>query len=100
MQCRTFGLQRNNAHVAAAVPISHQSAYKMRRPVMMTASLPASHFFADPQQDKGNLVSNLLAAKRASGLTFTQLAKRLGLSNVFTAQLFFAQVMTQREWSQ
>jgi hypothetical protein len=56
------------------------------------AALPTSRCPSDPNQDKGRLVSDLLAAKRACGLTFTQIASKLGLSNVYTAQLFYMQV--------
>lgn len=40
---------------------------------------------------KYDLVSQLLAAKEASGKTFTQISKELGLTNAFTAQLFHNQ---------
>ena len=43
---------------------------------------------------KYDLVSQLLAAKEASGKTFTQISKELGLTNAFTAQLFHNQVHT------
>jgi hypothetical protein len=56
------------------------------------AALPTSCYPSDPNQDKGRLVSDLLAAKRASGQTFTQIAAKLGLRNVYTAQLFYMQV--------
>ncbi|KAL3150110.1 hypothetical protein ABBQ38_013449 [Trebouxia sp. C0009 RCD-2024] len=48
---------------------------------------------------KYDLVSQLLAAKEASGKTFTQISKELGLTNAFTAQLFHnqAQLKSGRE---
>ena len=41
---------------------------------------------------KFDLVGQLLAAKEASGKTFTQISKEIGLTNAFTAQLFHNQV--------
>ena len=38
------------------------------------------------------LVNSLLAAKEASGKTFTQISKEIGLTNAFTAQIFYGQV--------
>ena len=37
-------------------------------------------------------MQQLLAAKAASGKTFTQIAAEAGLTNAYTAQLFFNQV--------
>jgi cyanate lyase len=37
-------------------------------------------------------VERLLAAKEASGKTFSQIAAEVGLTNVYTAQLFHNQV--------
>lgn len=42
---------------------------------------------------------NLLEAKRKSKLTFTEIAERTGLTNAFVAQLFYRQVITDREGS-
>ena len=41
---------------------------------------------------KTELSHKLLLAKEASGKTFNQIAKECGLTNLYTAQLFFAQV--------
>ena len=41
---------------------------------------------------KYDLVGQLLAAKEASGKTFTQISQEIGLTNAFTAQLFYNQV--------
>lgn len=41
---------------------------------------------------KHDLVGQLLAAKEASGKTFTQISTEIGLTNAFTAQLFYNQV--------
>lgn len=41
---------------------------------------------------KAELVSQLLAAKEASGKTFTQISKEIGRTNLYTTQLFFNQV--------
>ena len=41
---------------------------------------------------KHALVSRLLSAKEATGKTFTQISKEVGLTNVYTAQLFYNQV--------
>lgn len=43
---------------------------------------------------KYDLVAQLLAAKEASGKTFTQISQEIGLTNAFTAQLFYNQVST------
>jgi len=40
---------------------------------------------------KYDLVGQLLAAKEASGKTFTQISQEIGLTNAFTAQLFYNQ---------
>ena len=47
---------------------------------------------------KAELVGRLLAAKKQSGKSFTQLAEELGLTNVYTAQLFHRQVRTDCMW--
>ncbi len=44
---------------------------------------------------KEELVYNLLSAKKASGKTFTQIAKEVGLTNLYTAQLFHNQASRQ-----
>lgn len=44
---------------------------------------------------KYDLVGQLLAAKEASGKTFTQISEEVGLTNAFTAQLFHNQVCNQ-----
>jgi hypothetical protein len=44
---------------------------------------------------KPELVSQLLAAKEASGKTFTQIGKEIGRTNLYTTQLFFNQVGNQ-----
>ena len=41
---------------------------------------------------KYDLVGQLLAAKEASGKTFTQISQEIGLTNAYTAQLFYNQV--------
>ena len=41
---------------------------------------------------KPELVSQLLAAKEASGKTFTQIGQEIGRTNLYTTQLFFNQV--------
>jgi hypothetical protein len=41
---------------------------------------------------KEALVDSLLAAKESSGKTFTEIAKEVGLTNMYAAQLFYAQV--------
>jgi hypothetical protein len=41
---------------------------------------------------KGTLVARLLAAKEASGKTFSQIAEEVGLTNVYCTQLFYNQV--------
>ena len=45
-----------------------------------------------PCADKKNLVRQLLEAKQASGKTYTEIAKEVGLTNLYTAQLFQNQV--------
>ncbi len=42
------------------------------------------------------LARTLLAAKEASGKTFTQIAQEVGLTNLYTAQLFLRQVALVR----
>jgi hypothetical protein len=41
---------------------------------------------------KGTLVARLIAAKEASGKTFSQIAAEVGLTNVYCTQLFYNQV--------
>lgn len=43
------------------------------------------------QRNKEELVSRLLTAKEETGKTFTQIAGELGLTNAYTAQLFYNQ---------
>lgn len=45
-----------------------------------------------PALGKKDLVERLLGAKEQSGKTFTQIAKEVGLTNIYTAQLFYHQV--------
>ncbi|MCH8313244.1 MAG: cyanase [Nitrospinae bacterium] len=47
--------------------------------------------------DRKELVEKLLAAKEASGKTYDQLAKALGLCNVYVAQLFHAQAQLHKD---
>ena len=42
--------------------------------------------------DRKDLVRQLLEAKQASGKTYTEIAKEVGLTNLYTAQLFQHQV--------
>ena len=42
-------------------------------------------------RDKKALVCRLLAAKEATGKTFTQIAEEIGTTNAYTAQLFYNQ---------
>jgi cyanate lyase len=44
-----------------------------------------------PRFGKPELVSQLLAAKEASGKTFTQIGQEIGRTNLYTTQLFFNQ---------
>lgn len=53
------------------------------------AALPAHPPSLEGQ--KSNLVKNLLHAKESSGKTFTQIAEEVGLTNIYTAQLFYNQ---------
>ncbi|GAB4823727.1 hypothetical protein N2152v2_010773 [Parachlorella kessleri] len=46
---------------------------------------------------KEELVQQLLTAKAASGKTFTQIAAEAGLTNAYTAQLFFNQAQLKPE---
>ena len=45
-------------------------------------------------RDKQGLVCRLLAAKEATGKTFTQIAAEIGTTNAYTAQLFYNQANT------
>jgi cyanate lyase len=47
--------------------------------------------------NKQALVSRLLTAKERSGKTFTQISKEVGLTNVYTAQLFYNQAQLKPE---
>eukprot|EP00871_Galdieria_phlegrea_P000766 jgi/Galph1/1690/GphlegSOOS_G367.1 len=47
--------------------------------------------FQSSIDNKAALVQRLLAAKEASGKTFDEIAKDCGLTNAYTAQLFFSQ---------
>ncbi|HBP89301.1 MAG TPA: cyanase [Nitrospiraceae bacterium] len=49
------------------------------------------------KMDKKELVSQLLAAKKASGKTYDELAAALGLCNVYVAQLFRLQAQLKKE---
>jgi cyanate lyase len=54
----------------------------------------ASNLAASPPSDKESklaLVKQLIAAKEASGKSFTQISKEVGLTNLYTAQLFYNQ---------
>ena len=51
----------------------------------------ASPAYPNSSGDKLELVSRLLAAKEATGLTFSEIAQRLGLTNTYTAQLLYNQ---------
>ena len=42
--------------------------------------------------DRQDLIRQLLEAKQASGKTYTEIAKEVGLTNLYTAQLFQNQV--------
>jgi hypothetical protein len=56
-------------------------------------AVPGAALPAPPSgHGKAQLVSSLLAAKEASGKTFSQIAKEVGLTNVYTTQLFYHQV--------
>eukprot|EP00959_Pyramimonas_sp_CCMP1952_P463881 9485664-Pyramimonas_sp.AAC.2 len=48
-------------------------------------------------EEKAELVSELLAAKEASGKTFTQIANELGLTNCYVANLFMNQVHYEKK---
>jgi hypothetical protein len=61
-------------------------------PAVPGVALPA----APPARGKAQLVSGLLAAKEASRKTFSQIAKEVGLTNVYTTQLFYHQVRCSR----
>eukprot|EP00882_Tetradesmus_deserticola_P003674 GHRQ01003888.1.p1 GENE.GHRQ01003888.1~~GHRQ01003888.1.p1 ORF type:complete len:205 (+),score=67.59 GHRQ01003888.1:94-708(+) len=60
-------------------------------PAVPGAALPAP----PPAHGKAQLVSTLLAAKDASGKTFSQIAQEVGLTNVYTTQLFYHQQQLQ-----
>ena len=47
--------------------------------------------------EKAALVSRLLSAKESSGLTFDQIADQLGLTNLYTSQLFMNQCQLKPE---
>ncbi len=48
-------------------------------------------------ENKPQIVTRLLTAKKASGKTYDELAKALGLCNVYVAQLFRLQAQLKRE---
>jgi cyanate lyase len=58
--------------------------------------MPGDDMGAAPPLQKAALVARLLAAKEASGKTFSQIAEEVGLTNVYCTQLFYNQV---RRWS-
>uniref|UniRef100_A0A7S4W2E9 Cyanate hydratase n=1 Tax=Alexandrium monilatum TaxID=311494 RepID=A0A7S4W2E9_9DINO len=63
-----------------------------------SASLPpAKRARTADAEDKALLVARLLAAKEASGKTFDQIAQELGLTNAYTANLFFNQAQLKPE---
>jgi cyanate lyase len=43
------------------------------------------------EEKKSQEVEALLAAKRKAGVTFDQIAEKIGLTNAYTAQLFYRQ---------
>lgn len=53
----------------------------------MATTLPAH----PPSHGKKELIARLLAAKEATGKTFSAIASELGLTNVYTTQLFYNQ---------
>ncbi|VDP09789.1 unnamed protein product [Soboliphyme baturini] len=46
---------------------------------------------------KQNFVRRLLSVKEASGLTFDEIASRLGVTNIYCAQLFYNQAQLKEE---
>lgn len=72
--------------VCCAAPGSSSSS---SGPIVARAAPPPSH------GGKAALVDRLLAAKDASGKSYSQIAAELGLTNVYTAQLFHHQQQLQ-----
>mmetsp|Transcript_16981 Transcript_16981/g.20867 ORF Transcript_16981/g.20867 Transcript_16981/m.20867 type:complete len:175 (+) Transcript_16981:46-570(+) len=52
---------------------------------------PAKRIKSGPAEEKALLVARLLAAKEQSGKTFDEIALGLGLTNAYTANIFFNQ---------
>lgn len=62
--------------------------------VGVKSNIPALQTSVD---NKAALVQRLLAAKEQSGKTFDQIANECGLTNAYTAQLFFSQAQLKPE---
>jgi hypothetical protein len=54
--------------------------------------MPGDEYGVAPPLQKAALVARLLAAKEASGKTFSEIAAEVGLTNVYCTQLFYNQV--------
>lgn len=82
--CKAQGFPLKPATVLQAV----RCAASGKGPAVPGAALPAP----PTAHSKAGHVSQLLAAKEASGKTFSQIAAEVGLTNVYTTQLFYGQV--------
>ena len=59
--------------------------------VLHATSKSSTRLFSQASEKKEELVERLLAAKSAAGVTFDDIAKKLGTTNVYCAQLFVNQ---------
>ncbi|WIA42229.1 hypothetical protein OEZ86_008246 [Tetradesmus obliquus] len=88
-------MQAFRAHTVQHTRISRPQAVRCaasgKGPAVPGAALPAP----PTAHSKAGHVSQLLAAKEASGKTFSQIAAEVGLTNVYTTQLFYGQQQLQ-----
>lgn len=96
--CKPFATQRQHRAPRCAAGTLHEG------PAAKPAFPPGVGYGISEEEDamplgtplqKGTLVARLLAAKEASGKTFSDIAAEVGLTNVYCTQLFFNQQQLQ-----
>ncbi|KAF8071365.1 hypothetical protein HT031_001449 [Scenedesmus sp. PABB004] len=91
-------LLSRRAHAQSALPTcrpGQQARRSVRRRAAVVPGHPSLPGAPPSAGGKEALVGRLLAAKEATGKSFSQLASELGLTNVYTAQLFHHQQQLQ-----
>lgn len=94
VQVQRHQLQRRVCKCQAGVSTNGAAAAKPAYPPSAGYGISEEELDMPPGTplQKGTLVARLLAAKEASGKTFSQIAEEVGLTNVYCAQLFYNQV--------